>query len=257
MNQPHMAPWWFPANDHPRDKALVDISHHGAARAARSSPTAGGWRTSVDGNQATYHWRADEPMVPYLAFFAAGRFRVVQGRPRRRCRGSSRSRARLPASQQRTSMRLMQKTPGVVAWLASQLGDYPFSQTGGLTTEPEPRLRAGEPDPPDLPGARLQRRRAPSCTSWRTSGSATRSRSRAGATSGSTRVPPPSWRCATTRRTAAQDAQAWLESSWSSFGAEDPFWHLVVSRPGAAQHLRLAGLPARGDDAAGAAPPGG
>ena len=25
MNQPHMAPWWFPANDHPRDKALVDI----------------------------------------------------------------------------------------------------------------------------------------------------------------------------------------------------------------------------------------
>ncbi len=25
MNQPHMAPWWFPANDHPLDKALVDI----------------------------------------------------------------------------------------------------------------------------------------------------------------------------------------------------------------------------------------
>ena len=22
MNQPHMAPWWFPANDHPQDKAL-------------------------------------------------------------------------------------------------------------------------------------------------------------------------------------------------------------------------------------------
>ena len=26
MNEPHMAPWWFPANDHPRDKALMDIS---------------------------------------------------------------------------------------------------------------------------------------------------------------------------------------------------------------------------------------
>ena len=26
MNQPHMAPWWFPANDHPLDKALVDIT---------------------------------------------------------------------------------------------------------------------------------------------------------------------------------------------------------------------------------------
>ena len=26
MDEPHMAPWWFPANDHPTDKALMDIS---------------------------------------------------------------------------------------------------------------------------------------------------------------------------------------------------------------------------------------
>ncbi len=25
MNQPHMAPWWFPANDHPLDKARIDM----------------------------------------------------------------------------------------------------------------------------------------------------------------------------------------------------------------------------------------
>ena len=25
MNEPHMAPWWFPANDHPLDKAIVDV----------------------------------------------------------------------------------------------------------------------------------------------------------------------------------------------------------------------------------------
>src|SRR5688572_9849149 len=25
MNEPHMAPWWFPANDHPLDKAVVDV----------------------------------------------------------------------------------------------------------------------------------------------------------------------------------------------------------------------------------------
>ena len=25
MNEPHMATWWFPANDHPRDKASFDI----------------------------------------------------------------------------------------------------------------------------------------------------------------------------------------------------------------------------------------
>ena len=25
MNEPHMATWWFPANDHPLDKAIFDI----------------------------------------------------------------------------------------------------------------------------------------------------------------------------------------------------------------------------------------
>ena len=25
MNEPHMAPWWFPANDHPLDKARFDV----------------------------------------------------------------------------------------------------------------------------------------------------------------------------------------------------------------------------------------
>ncbi len=31
MNEPHMAPWWFPANDHPRDKATYDITVTGPA----------------------------------------------------------------------------------------------------------------------------------------------------------------------------------------------------------------------------------
>ena len=31
-------------------------------------------------------------------------------------------------------MRLMLRTPGVLSWLETQLGDYPFSTTGGLTT---------------------------------------------------------------------------------------------------------------------------
>ena len=77
MNQPHMAPWWFPSNDHPRDKALMDISHHRAVGQARSSPTASPvGRERARRPVATHHWRADEPMAPYLAMFAAGPFHV-------------------------------------------------------------------------------------------------------------------------------------------------------------------------------------
>ena len=32
MDQPHMAPWWFAANDHPRDKATFDITRHRPGR---------------------------------------------------------------------------------------------------------------------------------------------------------------------------------------------------------------------------------
>ena len=121
MNEPHMAPWWFPANDHPRDKARVDISitvpdgraglSNGARRHARSAA-----------HDATWHWSADEPMVPYLAFFAAGDFAVAQGAPRpavarRGLAGAARGAAR-------TAMRLMKKTPA----------SSPGSQNSSATT---------------------------------------------------------------------------------------------------------------------------
>ena len=118
-------------------------------------------------------------------------------------------------------MRLMEQDAEVVAWLATQLGDYPFSLTGGLTTSLSPGFALENQTRPTYPVLGVQRHGHRSCTSWRTSGSATRSRSRAGATSGSTRAPPPSWRCATTRRTAARTPSGWLESTWSSFGADD------------------------------------
>ena len=91
MNEPHMAPWWFPANDHPRDRARMDI-HITVPRTMQV--VANGRRVSrtVHGGRATTHWRAVEPMVPYLAYFAAGKFVVRQGGTTA-CRGSSRCRA--------------------------------------------------------------------------------------------------------------------------------------------------------------------
>ncbi len=80
MNEPHMAPWWFPANDHPLDKAIVDVQITRAQRPRGRSPTAS--CVGPQGRQAarrTWHWRADEPMAPYLAFFAAGDFAIEKG----------------------------------------------------------------------------------------------------------------------------------------------------------------------------------
>lgn len=135
MNQPHMAPWWFPANDHPLDKARMRI--HITVPAGRRV-IANGLPAGRDrhGDQVTWHWRA-EPMVPYLAYFAAGRFTVERGTAQGLPWLVAVSR-RLPASTRPGALTLLRRSPGVVRWLASELGPYPFASTGGLVTSLRP-----------------------------------------------------------------------------------------------------------------------
>ena len=132
MNEPHMAPWWFPSNDHPQDKAIVDVRikvPHG--REVVSNGELKGRR--IGKRSTTWHWRADEPMAPYLAFFAAGDFTIARGVRRGLPWLVAVSQA-LSQDDEEASMRLMRKTPMVVAGLEKDLGDYPFSVVGGLTT---------------------------------------------------------------------------------------------------------------------------
>jgi aminopeptidase N len=132
MNEPHMAPWWFPANDHPLDKAIVDVRIRvPKGREVISNGELKG--TRVGRRTTTWHWRADEPMVPYLAFFAAGDFTIAKGRHRGLPWLVAVSQ-RLSKADQAASMRLMKKTPAVVAGLEKDLGEYPFSVVGGITT---------------------------------------------------------------------------------------------------------------------------
>ncbi|MDP3891563.1 M1 family metallopeptidase [Nocardioides sp.] len=137
MNQPHMAAWWFPANDHPRDKAAMDVRivvpkgrqvvSNGVLVQRRKRA-----RTTL------WHWRAVEPMAPYLAFFAAGRFRIDSGTSAGLPWVAAVSK-QLPRSRRASAMRSMRRSPELVRWLESQVGGYPFATTGGVTTS----LRSG------------------------------------------------------------------------------------------------------------------
>ena len=151
MNQPHMAPWWFPSNDHPLDKALVDIT---ITVPRGKQVIANGRLVSRDlrpHERVAYRWVADEPMVPYLAFFAAGRFEVSRGTQDGLPWLVAVSQQLAP-SVRRDRMELMERTPEIVSWLETRLGDYPFGQTGGLTTASSPaspwRTRPDRRTPP-------------------------------------------------------------------------------------------------------------
>lgn len=136
MNQPHMAPWWFPANDHPLDKARIRVS---ITVPREYDVVSNGRRVhrKAHGRLATTTWRAEEPMVPYLAFFAAGRYKIADGVRDGRPWLVAVSKG-LPTNAQPSAMRQMRQTPGITRWLETQLGDYPFSTVGGLVTSLEP-----------------------------------------------------------------------------------------------------------------------
>jgi aminopeptidase N len=131
-NEPHIAAWWFPANDHPRDKATFDIAVTvPAGQQAISNGDFGG--TTSAGGWDTWSWHVPDPMATYLAFFAAGRFQTESGVARGLPYFNAVSMGLEPANRAK-AMKLMRRSPGVVRWLETQLGPYPFSSTGGVTT---------------------------------------------------------------------------------------------------------------------------
>ncbi|WP_205474198.1 M1 family metallopeptidase [Nocardioides sp. SYSU D00038] len=132
VNQPHIAPWWFPANDHPRDRAVVDVRIT-VPKDKRVISNGRLVSRRVHGRLATTRWRAAEPMAPYLAFFTAGSFQVASGRADGRPWYHAVS-TRLPPSVRAGAMSQLRRTPEIVRWLEQRLGPYPFSTMGGVVS---------------------------------------------------------------------------------------------------------------------------
>jgi aminopeptidase N len=133
MNEPHMATWWFPANDHPSDKATFDIR---ITVPRHKKVVANGVLVAKSRRhgRATTHWRATEPMASYLAFFAAGSFAVTSTS----CLGvpdvtavSKRGNVHAVGAASRA---LARQTCDIVTGLSALLGPYPFSAMGGVAT---------------------------------------------------------------------------------------------------------------------------
>lgn len=85
IGQPHVASTWFPANDHPRDKAAFDIA---VTVPDGLEVVSNGSLTSHDSaaGETRWVWHAPAPMAPYLATIAIGEFDLAEyhdegGRP--------------------------------------------------------------------------------------------------------------------------------------------------------------------------------
>ncbi|GHF50036.1 metallopeptidase [Streptomyces mashuensis] len=128
--EPNGASTWFPANDHPSDKATFDVR----IRAPKGLTAISNGRLvslTDDGDHAVAHWRESQPMAPYLATATIGRFRVRQGRTPA---GIPMYVATDPALAGR-GPDFYALTAEVTDHWARVFGPYPFEQTGAVVDD--------------------------------------------------------------------------------------------------------------------------
>ncbi len=127
LAEPQGAPTWFPANDHPSDKATFTVSMtvpNGLQVLGNGLPV----RPVTHGARTTHVWREVHPMAPYLATIAIGKFAITTSRSRAGIPIINAVDPRLAAA----SRAALQHTGDIIDWEASVFGPYPFESAGAI-----------------------------------------------------------------------------------------------------------------------------
>jgi aminopeptidase N len=135
VREPDIAPWWYPCNDHPSDKATFTIAAVvPAGVAAISNGTLLGGPEPVGPGLEQWRWQESEPMATYLAFLSIGNYDIVRRDTRFGLYLAAFDRNLDPqiADSARASV---EQTPQVVEFLSGIFGPYPFHQLGGVVPE--------------------------------------------------------------------------------------------------------------------------
>ncbi|HSH03098.1 MAG TPA: M1 family metallopeptidase [Anaerolineae bacterium] len=133
LAQPDGARYWFPSNDHPRDKAT--FSFELTVPAGVMGVASGVWQRSeevvlADGRVGrTDFWRQDYPMATYLAMVAVGPYVPIESVAGN---GVLLQHYVFPAVEAEFRAEVVTMDEAMV-WFSQRLGAYPFSQFGFAT----------------------------------------------------------------------------------------------------------------------------
>jgi aminopeptidase N len=130
--EPAVSAWWFPANDHPSDPALMDVSIR--VPAGMEAISVGRLESADTGTEAdfnTWHWVASQPMATYLNFVSIGQYVLqqgtVDGRPYLYAVTEQ-----LGAEERQRAFATLQRSEEITRTLESMFGPYPFTEIGGV-----------------------------------------------------------------------------------------------------------------------------
>ena len=132
IGEPESSAWWFPANDHPSDPALMDVSVRvPAGMEAISVGRLESADSAAEKDFDTWHWIARQPMATYLNFVTIGQYEVRQGLQDGLPYVYAVSEQLKPENRKRAFDALLTSTERVRT-MEQVFGPYPFSEIGGV-----------------------------------------------------------------------------------------------------------------------------
>jgi aminopeptidase N len=131
VNEPQIAPWWYPSNDHPLDKATFDVS---VAVPSGVEIISNGVLVSKQqqiNGWVRWNWRSTKPQNTYNAFMVVGQFddmRITTAPNGLPLITSYSNNLGDNADAARASV---ERTPEIIDFETTQFGPYPFEAEGG------------------------------------------------------------------------------------------------------------------------------
>ncbi len=132
IGEPESSAWWYPANDHPSDPALMDVSVR--VPAGMEALSVGRLESADSADEKdfdTWHWIARQPMATYLNFVTIGQYEVRQGIQDGLPYVYAVSEQLRPENRKRAFDALLTSTQRVRT-MEQVFGPYPFSEIGGV-----------------------------------------------------------------------------------------------------------------------------
>ena len=132
VDEPQNSQWWYPANDHPTDKATYDVSVEVPDNVVALSN--GTFATNkYRAGWTWWRWRSTQPQNTYATTLEIGAFQVNQSTTPD---GKPFITAYDPATGDSlgAAKASVERTPEIDAFLATQFGPFPFEAQGGVVS---------------------------------------------------------------------------------------------------------------------------
>ncbi|MEX3101603.1 MULTISPECIES: M1 family metallopeptidase [unclassified Streptomyces] len=125
--EPQGAMTWFPANNHPLDKASYDvtITVPQGRTAVANGVLLGQWTKN---GRTTFRWQQREPMAAYLATATVGTFKVRQYTTKSGIKVYD----AVDPREANAADPVLKKLPSVLEWESKLFGPYPFRAAGSI-----------------------------------------------------------------------------------------------------------------------------